>query len=1254
MLRKLYAAEIQANLNKMAPAPVEPPAVAHYRDCDGNGCTCATRKNEHTSKLENIMKLSSGRARTGGASLESKQTTSNADAQKYSGGSSREQKEQKHSKDEKSAKEQKQNQSKEEQSTKDQKPAKEHPQSKDKTPKEQPQKEKQPQQKEKQQSKEQSQKEGQQSKEQTTEKQQTQQQQQQSARRGSWADIAKAAEQQSSTATLTDGPQPQETGRRSSWAQIVKVDPLPEPNAEQSNEQQQPHEQSKEPTKSQIRREKERRKSQHEIVAEPKSQQKEGENASKQSKKHEESSSATENSRGQVLAGKHTVTAEEVFQVAAYDYEVKLDTAAIAELEEKLNAPSAASATGKGKAGGVLSHQKLLDISQLPISEAKTWESADHQQTRAVLFVRLIGFLQGRAGVRTEVVQFIAELLNAKVYLHVSNLESLLPFFYPNCSLSCIFNHVNTTFDKTGLKGPSLTEREADAFVSGQVVNSAILALAVHALQVGLNLADAVGALSLEVTQGSLSPFSLVSNDLSRPHRSLITVANNIRLLTESSSRVSSNEKQEDADCIRDIPSIHGSGRDALLIGLTTSRVELNSAEALPVNHNENHGTFHALPVVAVMRVILSSVNDVAHASEARLGVIGKLSGEETGGNASEEKKDNGHSIPDDQLSTSLLPSLTNMLTKLKSEAAKGAEFLTRLNSAANTEVAAKQAAKEEREREIKAQREKEASEKEDKNSNNEKANKKREEKLKKQAEKASEKAKKKGQQISLKLGNGTTNFLAYINNLNVLSPFSNQDLQFFLDNLLTTSNQICKPKIPRGTRDTSPTQMVIRERCFHLIKNVFLAHGAVGIDTPLFERKETLMGKYGEDSKLIYELADQGGEMLALRYDLTVPLARYIAVHQVTNLKRYHIARVYRRDNPAMNRGRYREFYQCDYDVAGNYPTMVPDADVLKVVCDILEALDLQFKVKLNHRAILDSLMQICGVPTKSFRPICSAIDKLDKETWETVKEEMVVQKGLSEESANKLGKYVTLPPASPAEMLATLRADSDFVGLPKAKQALDDLELLFRYLKCFGCLERISFDLSLARGLDYYTGVIYEAVLTDTGRVGSIAAGGRYDNLVGMFSAKPVPAVGVSVGIERLLSILEEREEKKGVRESHTEVLVASIGNGMLVSRLKVARELWKAHIPCELLYDENPKPKKQMDYALEHKIPFVLFIGETELKEGVVKVRDMAIREEVVVKNEELAEKLRALIAAAASRPPTESAESVPKAETQEKAS
>nr|CAH7738755.1 unnamed protein product [Callosobruchus chinensis] len=253
-------------------------------------------------------------------------------------------------------------------------------------------------------------------------------------------------------------------------------------------------------------------------------------------------------------------------------------------------------------------------------------------------------------------------------------------------------------------------------------------------------------------------------------------------------------------------------------------------------------------------------------------------------------------------------------------------------------------------------------------------------------------------------------------------------------------TNQKFTLKTPKGTRDFSPQQMALRNAVLGKIISVFKKHGAETIDTPVFELKEVLTGKYGEDSKLIYDLKDQGGEILSLRYDLTVPFARYLAMNKITNIKRYHIAKVYRRDNPSISRGRYREFYQCDFDIAGAYDPMIPDAECVRIVFEILNVLEMSsFVIKLNHRKLLDGMFEACGVPATSFRAICSAVDKLDKSPWDEVRKEMIEEKGLSEETADKIGEYVRLN--GKADLVEKLLADEK---LSKNKSAVEGLEAM------------------------------------------------------------------------------------------------------------------------------------------------------------------------------------------------------------------
>uniref|UniRef100_A0A182XLX9 Aminoacyl-transfer RNA synthetases class-II family profile domain-containing protein n=1 Tax=Anopheles quadriannulatus TaxID=34691 RepID=A0A182XLX9_ANOQN len=196
-----------------------------------------------------------------------------------------------------------------------------------------------------------------------------------------------------------------------------------------------------------------------------------------------------------------------------------------------------------------------------------------------------------------------------------------------------------------------------------------------------------------------------------------------------------------------------------------------------------------------------------------------------------------------------------------------------------------------------------------------------------------------------------------------------------------STGNRNLPLKTPKGTRDYGPGAMALRQRLLDQVVRVFRQHGAVPLDTPVFERKELLAGRYGEEAKLIYELQEQGGEPLALRYDLTVPFARYVALHNLSSMKRYQLAKVYRRDNPQPARGRLRKFYQCDFDIAGAYDPMLPDAECVKVVCEVLHQLDIRaFVVKVNHRKLLGALLEVCGVSAEKFRTVCSSIDKLDK----------------------------------------------------------------------------------------------------------------------------------------------------------------------------------------------------------------------------------------------------------------------------------
>ncbi|KAH6998432.1 hypothetical protein BKA56DRAFT_470489 [Ilyonectria sp. MPI-CAGE-AT-0026] len=462
--------------------------------------------------------------------------------------------------------------------------------------------------------------------------------------------------------------------------------------------------------------------------------------------------------------------------------------------------------------------------------------------------------------------------------------------------------------------------------------------------------------------------------------------------------------------------------------------------------------------------------------------------------------------------------------------------------------------------------------------------------------------------------------------------------------------------KTPKGTKDCAPREgkdMVIRDKIFSTIAEVFKRHGGVTIDTPVFELRDILSGKYGEDSKLIYDLADQGGEICSLRYDLTVPFARFLAMNKdIQNIKRYHIAKVYRRDQPAVSKGRMREFYQCDFDIAGSFDAMVPDAEVLRIITEVFEGLGWNggYTIKLNHRKILDGIFEVCGVPEDKIRTISSAVDKLDKMPWADVRKEMTIEKGLDEGVADRIGEWVVLK--GKQDLLEKLRNNEELAANASMKKGMDDLALLFEYLEAFNALDRVSFDLSLARGLDYYTGLIYEVVTEGsapsvtpgqegeapkpskkrgkkgsedddrsndpTVGVGSIAAGGRYDELVGMFSGKnQIPCVGISFGVDRIFSITKAKmaadKSAAAVRNNDVDVYVIAFGGkGFLKERMSICATLWEAGIKAEFLYKVKPKVPAQFKAAEVNGVPFAIFLGEDEVAGGKVKIKEMGLQD------------------------------------------
>ncbi|KAI0014451.1 histidyl-tRNA synthetase [Xylariaceae sp. FL0662B] len=436
-----------------------------------------------------------------------------------------------------------------------------------------------------------------------------------------------------------------------------------------------------------------------------------------------------------------------------------------------------------------------------------------------------------------------------------------------------------------------------------------------------------------------------------------------------------------------------------------------------------------------------------------------------------------------------------------------------------------------------------------------------------------------------------------------------------------TPSRARAQLKTPKGTRDWAGKDLLRRDYIFQTISDVFKRHGGIPLDTPVFERRDVLSEKYGEDSRLIYDLQDQGGELCSLRYDLTVPFARWLAMNtDVKQVRRYQIAKVYRRDQPAISRGRLREFYQCDFDIAGVYDSMIPDAEILRVVAEVFTALELDIVIKLNHRRILDGMFTVAGVPKENIRSISSAVDKLDKAPWAEVKREMVEDKGLPDEVADRVGGYVRRS-GSMREIIDVLKSDSELCADANVKAGLDDMDLLISYLEVMDVVGKVSFDLSLARGLDYYSGLIYEVLPTSANRpgqagasqpsqVGSIAAGGRYDYLVGMYGKQAIPCVGLSFGIDRIFTILYPGREKGGpdlTRETDVYVMAAGGGkeyNGLLLERMAVARQLWDAGIRAD--FSAKVKPKLLPQFKASEKVPITVILGQDELAAGQVRLK------------------------------------------------
>ena len=411
------------------------------------------------------------------------------------------------------------------------------------------------------------------------------------------------------------------------------------------------------------------------------------------------------------------------------------------------------------------------------------------------------------------------------------------------------------------------------------------------------------------------------------------------------------------------------------------------------------------------------------------------------------------------------------------------------------------------------------------------------------------------------------------------------------------------KPQIPKGFRDFLPPQKVLRQQVVDTIRNVFEVFGFEPLETPAVEYASILEGKYGEEGeKLIYKFEDRGGRQVALRYDLTIPLSRVIAMYPtlVKPFKCYQISPVWRADKP--QRGRFREFWQCDADIVGS-ESMFADAEVIATIYHIMQALHFkQFTIRINNRKLLNGIAKDSGVDENAIPLLLRILDKLEQKGMQGIKHEML-EKGFQEELINKI---LELYLVNTGNNVSLIELKNKFVDSVLVLEGIRELEEIFSHLSSMGVDSKYyRFDLSLARGLDYYTGPIFETTV-DEPKIGSITGGGRYDNLIGMFSNTDFPATGSSFGLERIITLMEELH----IAPSHstiTEVLVTVFSPEMQKESLRIASELRSAGIKTEV-YFKHDKLKKQLTYASNKNIPFVIIIGPDEQKVNKVMLRNM----------------------------------------------
>lgn len=435
------------------------------------------------------------------------------------------------------------------------------------------------------------------------------------------------------------------------------------------------------------------------------------------------------------------------------------------------------------------------------------------------------------------------------------------------------------------------------------------------------------------------------------------------------------------------------------------------------------------------------------------------------------------------------------------------------------------------------------------------------------------------------------------------------------------------KPSIPKGTRDFGPAEMAGRNYIFDTIRSVFKKYGFNPLETPAMENLSTLLGKYGDEGdKLLFKVLNSGDafakvepEMLqnsnslslkvcekGLRYDLTVPFARFVVQHQnelTFPFKRYQIQPVWRADRP--QKGRYREFYQCDVDVIGS-KSLINELELVQIVDEVFAKFGVNVCIKINNRKVLSGLSEIIGHPDKLV-DITVAIDKIDKIGLDAVKAELR-ERGIDEQGINTIEPLLLLQGTS-AEKISKMK--EILASSETGMKGIAELEELFGLIETAGIRQEVEIDLSLARGLNYYTGAIFEVKAKDFA-IGSICGGGRYDDLTGIFGLPNMSGVGISFGADRIYDVLQGLEKFPKDAIESTKILFSNMGDAEVKYSLPVIAKLRAEGINCEI-YPDNTKLKKQFDYATKKGIPYFAIVGEEEISEGAVNVKNLETGEQ-----------------------------------------